>query len=443
MYKAAGIEKPHITIKEMAGLDQDSRSGVKVCGMVHSVRDMGSFAFLILRCPDGLLQCVYDKTGASEERELLRDEASVEVMGDLLDAPRVRHGLELRVTGIRLLSSPTEEPPVAIGKRDLSIALEKEIGLRPVTLRAARNRAVFSLQAGIARETRRYLEDHGFTEIFTPKIVAAGAEGGANIFSLDYFGRKAFLAQSPQFYKQMLVPVYGRVFEIAPVFRAEKHDTARHLNEYISVDLEMGFIDSFYDIIELETGMLKAILTGLKENCGNALEELKLQLPEIQEIPCLRFREAKEMVAKKYNRRIRDPYDLEPEEERLISRLALEEFGSDFVFVTHYPTKKRPFYAMDDPEDAKFTLSFDLLFRGMEVTTGGQRIHSYDMQVEKMATKGLSPEDFESYLMLHKYGCPPHGGLGMGLERLLLKLIDEKNIRSTSMFPRDTLRLEP
>ncbi|MDL2233753.1 aspartate--tRNA(Asn) ligase [Ruminococcaceae bacterium OttesenSCG-928-L11] len=351
--------------------------------------------------------------------------------------------MELRAKTVELLSEPAEELPVAVGKKTPTIALEKEIGIRPVTLRTGRSRAIFKLQQGIVRGVRRFLEESSFTELFTPKIVASGAEGGANIFSLDYFGRKAYLAQSPQFYKQMLVPVYERVFEIGPVFRAEKHDTARHLNEYISIDAEMGFIDSFYDIIELETAMLKAVFALLEGECSGYLRELGAALPPIGEVPCMRFREIKEKVAEKYSRKIRDPFDLEPEEERLISRYAKEEFGSDFIFVTHYPAKKRPFYAMDDPEDPKYTLSFDLLFRGLEITTGGQRIHDYAMQVEKMRAKGLDPADFETYLMLHKYGCPPHGGFGMGLERLLLMLLDEKNIRTTSMFPRDTLRLEP
>jgi nondiscriminating aspartyl-tRNA synthetase len=431
------------TVKALAALSPGEREHLTLHGMIHSVRDMGGFAFLILRCSDGLTQCVYDKTGSDEEKAFLKEECAVEVSGKLVQSPKAVNGFELLPYCVRLLSAPKEESAVALGQKKLNIALEKEIGMRPLTLRASYNRAVFKIQEGFVRGFRRYLEDEGFTEIFTPKLVAAGAEGGANIFSLDYFGRKAYLAQSPQFYKQMLVPVYGRVFEIAPVFRAEKHDTARHLNEYVSVDFEMGFIESFYDIIAMEAGMLRAAFAYLQEHYAPWLTELNAKLPAAGEIPCIRFAEAKERVAAKYNRKIRDPYDLEPEEERLISRLALEEYDSELVFVTHYPVKKRPFYAMDDPEDPRYTLSFDLLFRGMEITTGGQRIHDYDSQTAKMITKGLNPDDFESYLMLHKYGCPPHGGLGLGLERIVMKLIDEKNIRATTMFPRDTLRLEP
>ena len=413
----------------------------EVRGMLYNLRDMGGFAFLVLRVGDSLLQCVYDKQ-PGEALHLL--ESALSLKGEFREEPRAMGGRELIVSRLTMLSSPKEEPPLCLNKQSLNIALEHEIPLRPLTLRNQRLRSVFKLQEGLVRGMRRHLEDAGFTEIFSPKIVASGAEGGANIFKLDYFGKPAYLAQSPQFYKQLLVPVYGRVFEMAPVFRAEKHDTARHLNEYISVDFEMGFIDSFYDIIAMETTMLRAAFAYLSEHYAPQLTALKLTLPEIPgEIPCLRFQEAKERVSAKYGRKIRDPYDLEPEEERLIGQLAKEEYGSEFVFVTHYPTKKRPFYAMDDPEDPKYTLSFDLLFRGLEVTTGGQRIHDYDTQVAKMEAKGLDPAAFSDYLLLHKHGCPPHGGLGMGLERLVMQLLGEKNIRATSMFPRDTLRLTP
>jgi nondiscriminating aspartyl-tRNA synthetase len=240
-----------------------------------------------------------------------------------------------------------------------------------------------------------------------------------------------------------MVGVFERVFEVAPVFRAEKHSTARHLNEYTSMDFEMGFIESFEDIMAMETGMLQYALDLLNREYTAELKLLDVQLPDATQIPQVRFDVAKQMVSEKYNRRIKDPYDLEPEEERLIGELFKELTGSDFIFVTHYPSKKRPFYAKDDPSDAHFTLSFDLLFRGLEITTGGQRIHDYDSQVEKMVARGMNPEDFETYLMIHKYGMPPHGGLGIGLERLLMMLIGETNIRNTVLFPRDLSRLDP
>lgn len=430
-----------LCISEILKLER--KEVVSTHGMIYNVRDMGDFAFIILRKVNGLVQCVYTKTGSEEERKILREENAVRVVGEVRAERRAVNGFEIVVKEINLLACAKEEPTLSINKRKLNIALENEMSIRPVVLRNEQRRSIFKLQEGLVRGIRRYLENNDFTEIFTPKIVAAGAEGGANIFKLEYFGKKAYLAQSPQFYKQMMIPIYERVFEIAPVFRAEKHDTARHLNEYVSVDFEMGFINDFYDVINMETGMIKYTLNFIKENYSEYIKKTDAVIPEVDEIPCVKFKDAKEMIAAKYNRKIKDPYDLEPEEERLISELFKEEYNSEFVFVTHYPVKKRPFYAMDDPENPKFTLSFDLLFRGMEVTTGGQRIHSYDMQVEKMRSKGLEPDEFETYLMLHKYGCPPHGGLGMGLERFLMKLIDERNIRAASMFPRDTLRLVP
>ena len=317
------------------------------------------------------------------------------------------------------------------------------MGLRPISLRNVRERAKFKVQEGIVRGFREFLSSQGFTEVHSPKIVSRGAEGGANVFKLNYFNKKAELGQSPQFYKQMMVGVFDRVFEVAPVFRAEKHNTTRHLNEYIGLDFEMGYIDSFEDVMAMETGFLKYTMELLNREYKKELDMLGIQLENIEKIPQVRFDKAKELVAEKYNRKIRNPFDLEPEEEVLIGRYFKEEYNSDFVFVTHYPSKKRPFYAMDDPADPRFTLSFDLLYKGLEITTGGQRIHDYNMILEKMAKRGMDPEDIKDYLMIFKYGMPPHGGLGIGLERLTMRLLDEQNVRETSLFPRDVTRLEP
>ena len=314
---------------------------------------------------------------------------------------------------------------------------------RPITLRNEKERAIFQIQAKICQAFREFLDGQHFTEIHTPKLVAAGAEGGANIFSLSYFGEQAYLAQSPQFYKQMMVGVFERVYEIAPVFRAEKHDTARHLNEYTSVDFEMGYIHSFADVMTMEAGFLKYAMELLEREYSRELALLDVTLPRVDQIPVVRFDEAKRLAAEKYNRPIRDPFDLEPEEEHNIGRYFQEGYGADFVFVTHYPTKKRPFYAMDDPEDPRCTLSFDLLFRGMEVTTGGQRVHDYQAQVAKMEARGMHPEKFRDFLTIHQHGMPPHGGLGIGLERLTMKLCGLENVREASLFPRDQSRLEP
>lgn len=227
------------------------------------------------------------------------------------------------------------------------------------------------------------------------------------------------------------------------MFRAEKHNTTRHLNEYTSLDFEMGYIDGFEDVMAMETRMLQYVMGLLARDYQKELAMLGVVLPDVSRIPAVRFDEAKRLAAEKYGRRIRNPYDLEPEEELLIGRYFKEECGSDFVFITHYPSKKRPFYAMDDPADPRFTLSFDLLFRGLEVTTGGQRIHDYREILAKMEKRGMDPEDIASYLMIFKYGMPPHGGLGIGLERLTMRLLDEQNVREAALFPRDVTRLEP
>lgn len=414
---------------------------VQVAGMVHARQTVGGgLTFLKLRKRDGILQCTcaegVDVSGVPEE-------AAVVVTGTLREEPRAPGGVELAAQAVEVLSRPAAPLPVPVPKARLNINLDTELGLRPVVLRHLRERSVFKVQECLGRAFREYLQGQGFTEVHTPKIVHAGAEGGSNIFRLDYFGKKAFLAQSPQFYKQTMVGAFERVFEVAPVFRAEKHATPRHLNEYTSLDFEMGFIDGFTDVMEMETGFLQHMVRLLAAEYAEDLARLGAELPLVERIPAVRFDEAKRLAAEAYGYRIRDPYDLEPEEELHISQYAKEQWGSDFVFVTHYPSKKRPFYAMDDPADPRYTLSFDLLFRGMEVTTGGQRIHDYDQQVRKMLDRGMHPEEFASYLMIHRHGMPPHGGLGIGLERLTMKLCGLDNVRRACLFPRDLNRLEP
>ncbi len=413
---------------------------VRLTGMVHALRDLGGLVFLTLRKGDGVVQCVCE---GKDLPDGLTQECAVEAAGVLRAEPRAPGGVEMKAAKLVILSAPREPISVPIAKDKLNLKLDTELPLRPVTLRGLRERSVFRLQAGICRAFRQTMESQGFTEIHTPKIVKAGAEGGSNIFRLDYFGKKAFLAQSPQFYKQTMVGVFDRVYEIAPVFRAEKHATTRHLNEYTSLDCEMGFIDSFYDLLELETTFLQTCMALLQKEYPAELSALDIELTPVERIPAVRFDEAKRLAAEKYGRPIRDPYDLEPEEEQLIGKYWKEETGSDFVFVTHYPSKKRPFYAMDDPEDPRYTLSFDLLYKGVEVTTGGQRIHDYDAQVEKMVKRGMDPGEFQSFLMIHKHGMPPHGGMGVGLERLTMQLAGLENVREACLFPRDLHRLEP
>lgn len=435
-------EKRVLDIREVLEWEYEGKE-IRMNGAVHTIRHMGEVAFVILRKSRGLVQCVYEAGITDFDIRELKEESAVEVMGVVKAEERAPQGFEIRLKEIRVLSRPAEPLPLAVSKWKLNTSLETKLSLRPISLRNVRERAKFKIQEGIVRGFRDYLLSRDFTEIRTPKIVARGAEGGSNVFKLEYFNKKAELGQSPQFYKQTMVGVYDRVSEAAPVFRAEKHNTTRHLNEYTSLDFEMGYIDSFRDVMDMETGMLQYVMKLLEQDYKKELDMLGVILPEVGRIPAVRFDQAKELVSRKYDRKIRNPYDLEPEEELLIGRYFQEEYGSDFVFVTHYPSKKRPFYAMDDPADPRFTLSFDLLFRGLEVTTGGQRIHDYREITAKMEKRGMDPEDIASYLMIFKYGMPPHGGLGIGLERLTMRLLDEQNVREASLFPRDVTRLEP
>lgn len=433
------VEIGDILNKDMMG------ETVKIKGAVHTIRDMSEFAFVVLRKYEGLVQCVFEAGKVDFDVKTLREGATILAEGMVAKEDRAPNGFEIRLTGITVLSEPAPNTtlPIPISKWKLNTSLETKLALRPIALRNVRERAIFKIQEGIVRGFRDFMFSEHFTEVRTPKLVAGNAEGGANVFKLEYFGKKAFLAQSPQVYKQTLVGVYDRVFEAAPVFRAEKHNTTRHLNEYTSLDFEMGYIDGFEDIMEMEQAMFQYTFAFLEKEYAKEIKLLGITIPKTDSIPAVRFDEAKRLVSEKYDRKIKNPYDLEPEEEILIGKYFKEECDSDFVFVTHYPSKKRPFYAMDDPTDNKFTLSFDLLFKGMEVTTGGQRIHSYDEQVVKMQERGMDINDFTNYLMIHKHGMPPHGGLGIGLERLTMKLLDEQNVRETTLFPRDVSRLEP
>lgn len=412
-------------------------------GAVHSIRDMGEIAFVILRKSEGLIQTVWEEGKTDMELSEIREGDYIHVTGQIKDEERAPQGKEVRLSTIRHLSHVSCPLPLPIDKWKLNTSLEAKLDRRSLSLRNIRERARFRIQEGIVRGFRDFLYEQGFTEIHTPKIGAKSAEGGANMFRLSYFHRPAVLQQSPQLYKQMMVGVFDRVFETGPVFRAEKHNTRRHLNEYTSLDFEMGYIHSFLDICAMETGFLQYTMNLLEKEYSKELKLLNITLPDVEKIPHVRFDEAKRLVSEKYNRKIRNPFDLEPEEEELIGKYFKEEYNADFVFVTHYPSKKRPFYAMDDPEDTRYTLSFDLLYHGLEITTGGQRIHDLSMLEEKIQEKGMTEEGLEQYLDAFRFGMPPHGGLGIGLERLTMQLLGEDNVREACLFPRDMSRLEP
>lgn len=437
-----GVEKdPVCTFETLKKLQEGECAEVE--GAVHSIRKMGEVTFIILRRRDGLLQLVCEGGWTEGEYTRVREGDILKVVGKIRKEERSPGGLEILTEKIVWLSRARKPMPLPISRKIMNTSLEAKLSVRPLSLRNLHERAKFKIQEGICRAFREYLFHNGFTEIHTPKIGAKGAEGGANLFRLDYFHKKAVLEQSPQLYKQMMVGVFDRVFETGPVFRAEKHNTKRHLNEYTSLDLEMGYIQSFYDVMEIETGFLQYMTEFLVKGYQPWLELLDVRLPNVEMIPAIPFQEAKELISEVYERKMRAPFDLEPEEEELIGRYFKDKYDADFVFVTHYPSRKRPFYTMDDPLDPTYTCSFDLLFRGLEVTTGGQRIHDYEELIKKIEKKKMTTEGLEDYLSGFVYGMPPHGGLGIGLERLTMQLLGVENIRETCLFPRDMKRLEP
>lgn len=430
-------------VTEAEELGSCINSKVILQGAIYKIRNMKGFSFLLLRTKRKVVQCIYSKESSSCAIEDIKEQMWVRIYGEVVREERSKTGYEVRINEVEVLSRAEEEFPVVINNKTIEASMETLLDYRMITLRNEKERAIFKIQEGICMAFRQFFQEQRFTEIHTPKIVHAGAEGGANIFHLNYFGKDAYLAQSPQFYKQMMVGVFERVYEIAPVFRAEKHDTRRHLNEYTSVDFEMGFIESFMDIMKMETAMLSYCFEFLNNNYSYELQLLNVKIPVIEEIPYITFYEAKDLIFREYQREIKDMDDFEPEEEQLLYELIYKKTGSEFVFVTHYPSKKRPFYAMEDPKNSETTLSFDLLFRGLEITTGGQRIHEYEAQIKKMEERGMDTEAFHDYLKMHKYGMPPHGGLGLGLERFTAMLLGFFNIRSATLFPRDINRVTP
>lgn len=419
-------------------LERSTDKSVTFSACVHKLRKMSGFTFVILRTGKYILQSVYTPKHCAGSISDLCEGAYVTVMGNVKKEVRANYGYEITLTSFELLSKPAEEYPLHVSSKKLGCSIETSMAHRSVALRHPNERAVFKISEGVVSGFREFMLREGFTEIHTPKIVAAGAEGGANIFKLKYFDKDAYLAQSPQFYKQTCVAFFDRVFEIAPVYRAEKHNSTRHLNEYIGLDFEMAFINDMHDVMAMETAMLKYVIDFLSKNYQHELEMLDAELPVIDEIPCVTFFEALDILGKSHNQ-----FDLDPTDEVKLCNYAKEHCNSDFIFVEKFPALKRPFYAMDSKDDPKLAESFDLLFRGLEITTGGQRIHDYAEQVEKLRRYHIEPEELGAYIDIHRYGMPPHGGLGIGLERIVMKLLGLSNIREASLFPRDIHHLDP
>lgn len=409
-------------------------------GWVYKVRKLKSISFVILRDRSGLVQCIVDNSKIDISNISL--ESVVSITGEVKESNNKLNFFEIVVEEIEVINNSINELPIEINKESLECNLDTMLSNRVLSLRHPKVNAIFKVQNEIVNGFREFLNSEGFTEIRTPKIVKEGAEGGADLFEVKYFENKAYLATSPQFYKQMMVAAgFERVYEIGHAYRAEEHNTNRHLNEYVSMDLEMGFINDEKDIMNLEEQMLKYILNKLNINCKEYFELLEVSIPEIKEsIPRVDFNEALNILKKEYNKSDLEG-DLDPEGEKLIYKYIKEKYNSEFVFLTNYPRKKRPMYTM--PLGEKGTHSFDLLFKGIEITTGGQRIHEYEKLIENIKCKGFNPHEYDSYLDVFKYGMPKHGGLAIGLERITAKLLDLENVREATLFTRDRKRLIP
>lgn len=413
-------------------------------GWVHSLRVIGKLSFIILRDRTGTIQTVIE--AHKELVSQLQEEAVIEIVGKVITDERAPEGYEVDIEELNILSKPIEPLPFQINRSRefLNARLETVLTHRALSLRHPEIGAIFRVQAELIWAFREFLRSEGFLEVRTPKIVASGTEGGTTLFPVQYFERTAYLAQSPQFYKQMLVGAgYERVFEVGPVYRAEEHNTTRHLNEYMSLDIEMGFIESEQDVMKLEARLLKHMFEHIEHTCSKELAMYQAKVPRVSdEIPQLKLEEAQRILKQKFNKTATGG-DLDPEAERLLCKYAEEELGSELIFVTHYPVAKRPMYAMPDEENPQLTNSFDLLYKGLEITTGGQRIHQYEKLIESIRRRGLNPKDFEFYLEIFKYGMPPHGGFAIGAERLTMQLFGLSNVREACFFPRDRTRLTP
>jgi nondiscriminating aspartyl-tRNA synthetase len=419
---------------------------VQVAGWLHALRRLGGINFVILRDGWGIVQAVAasDEALAPLRAAQAGPESVLLITGMVAEASQAPGGAEIREPEITVLTAVTETPPVTLGKRELKASLTTMLDEGVLTNRHPTRRAVYRLGASAMAAFRETLSSRGFTEIQTPKLVESATEGGANVFALDYFGRPAYLAQSPQFYKQIMVGVFERVFEVGPVFRAEPHDTTRHINEYVSLDMEMGFIEDHFTIMAGARDVLAAVMERFRAANAADLELLGVSLPEVPaEIPHIHFADAQELIFQRHGVDVRGEPDLSPQDERWLGEWARAEHGSDFLFVTGYPMRKRPFYTHPDLARPEYSNSADVLFRGTELMTGGQRLHRYEDYLAALAERNLSPEPFADYLETFRYGMPPHGGFAIGLERLLMQLTGLPSIKLAALFPRDLNRLRP
>ena len=409
-------------------------------GWVYKIIDLSNIVFVKLRDKSGIIQLVTNK----EQIEGLKLENAIEVIGKKSKNEKAPGGIEIIVDEIKILGRTYyDKLPFEINSYKNKAALETQLDHRTIALRRPEIRAIFKVQNEIEQAFRDYLRSKNFEQIHTAKIIDSSTEGGSEMFTVNYFDRRSFLAQSPQFYKQMMVGAgFERVYEIGHAYRAELHNTWRHLNEYVSLDVEMGFIKDEFELMDLEEGFLDNLFKHLNKVCKKELEMYKVELPNEVKIPRITLEESHKILLEKYNKK--SPIgNIDAKGEELICDYVKKEYGTEFVFLTKYPVAKRPMYTMPDDEDKTLTKSFDLIYDGLEITTGGQRINDYEMLKENIIKFGLNPEDFDFYLDTFKYGMPPHGGFAIGLERLTMKILKLSNIREATLVPRDMKRLTP
>lgn len=402
-------------------------------GWVHRRRPLSRVTFLVVRDRSGLAQVVLP-AGTPVPPE----ETTVRVTGTATANAQAPGGMEVTDATVVALTEEAATPPVELWRPGLDVALPTLLDHAPVMWRHPAQRARWELAAASLRGFRSTLDGLGFTEVATPKVVGTATESGANVFPVDWFGRAAYLAQSPQFYKQQLVGVFERVYEVGPVFRAEPHDTVRHLAEYRSLDVELGFVEDHRDVLAVLRSVLAGMVAAVSAE-GAAVARTGARLPVVpEEIPVIHFADALALVGASA-----DEPDLAPEHERALGAWALAEHGSDFVAVEGYPMAKRPFYTHPWPGDERWSNSFDLLFRGLELVTGGQRLHRASDYEHAIRARGEDPAAYDSYLQAFRHGMPPHGGFAIGLERWVARLVEAANVREVTLYPRDLNRLTP
>ncbi|MEV4657729.1 aspartate--tRNA(Asn) ligase [Micromonospora sp. NPDC049301] len=412
---------------------------VRIAGWVHRRRLLKSVAFLILRDAGGLAQVVVTDPETRAELEKLTEETVVEVVGTATANATAPAGVEVTDPTVRPLGPPAVPPPFDLYRPTLTASLPTQLDNAPTALRHPTRSAALRVSAAAVAGFRAALDARDFVEIHTPKVVSSSTESGANVFALDWFGRPAYLAQSPQFYKQLMVGVFERVYEVGPVFRAEPHDTVRHLAQYTSLDVELGFVTDHRDVMAVLRDTLAGMLGTVGERAGGALATLGVDVPAVPaQIPAVHFTEALTIAGAPA-----DEPDLAPAHERALGEWARREHGSDFLFVTGYPMAKRPFYTHPDPARPAHSNGFDLLFRGLELVTGGQRLHRHADYLAALAARGEPVEPYAGFLDAFQHGMPPHGGFAIGLERFVARLVGAANIREVTAFPRDLHRLTP